>query len=145
MPAAGADIVWCSPYAITYKYAQITWILRNINMVREGEWPDIPDKVSGYIDPQIVAKSGEYEAYTETIAAIAGTIERRLAKSVVDGFMAYLHFTAVLSYPEIGRGFHLSGDEVYKRVTRAMKYCVGKKEKQNAFYSTPEKGGLTNY
>ena len=136
--------MWCSPYAITYKYAQITWILRNINSVREGEWPDIPDNVSGYIDPQIVVKSGEYKAYIETIAAVAGTIERRLLKTGVGGAMAYLRFTAGLSYREIARLFHIDKDEAYTGVNRAIKYCVGKKEKHDAFPSTPEKGGLTN-
>ena len=128
---------WWSPYRITFTFTQITWLLRYILELREGIYPPNPDGRSSYTDPRIRVKSSEYKAYTETISTVAGTIERRLLKTGMDGGMAYLHFTVELSYEEIAKIFGIRSKDVYTRVCKAIKFCTGRWDKDGRypFYS----------
>ena len=133
---------WWSPYRITFTFAQVTWVLRNIMEMREGIWPPNPDGRSSYIDPRIVIKGSGYKAYKETIGAVAGTVERRLLKTGDDGGMAYLRFTVDLSYSEIAMLYGIRKKDVYPAVCKAIKYCVGKWDKEGKYpvYSATGEG-----
>ncbi len=128
---------WWSPYKISYTYSQCTWLLKNLMEMREGIWPPDPDGRSSYTDPRIINKSGEYKAYKENMGTVVGTLERRLLKTGMDGALAYLRFTVELSYREIAMLFHLHKDEVYIRANRAIRYCVGRRDKQDAYQNLP--------
>ena len=120
---------WWSPYRITFTFAQITFLLQNIRELREGIYPPNPDGNSSYTDPSIINKSSEYTAYTENIGTVIGTLERWLLKTGIDGAMAYLRYTAQLSYDEIAWLFHINPYEGRRRVERAIRRCVYMGEK----------------
>ncbi|KKN71837.1 hypothetical protein LCGC14_0416910 [marine sediment metagenome] len=126
---------WCSPYKITYPYRQVTWLLDAMKELRVGIWPPHPEgRSSGYIDPRIVLKSGEYKAYTENIGNVAGTLERRLKKTGYDGAMAYLVYSCGLSYHEVGRLFCIPEAKTIENVELAIRYCCGRKDKRSTYY-----------
>lgn len=124
---------WYSPYKITFNYGQICWLLSNIRELRIGVWPPNPEGKSSYTDPKIVVKGGEYKAYTENIGAIAGTVERRLLKTSMDGALAYLVYSDQLDYRWVARMFHMNETQVKARVNRAISYCVGRRDKRRLY------------
>ena len=129
---------WWSPYRITFTFAQVTWVLRNIMEMREGIWPPNPDGRSSYIDPRIVIKGTGYKAYRETIGGVAGTIERRLLKTGHDGGMAYLRFTVDLSYSEIAKITQTPADIVEGKVDSAIRFSRGRYDKKSTYYQYKE-------
>ena len=111
------------------KYAcyQVKWVLRNLPVLKAGEWSDpirgdvLASRVKKYLAPFI----GPCE--------LAGTVELRLAYCGLDGLFLKAYYTWGESPAWIGKMFCLDEKTVKKRIESALDYISNKWPKDQSY------------
>lgn len=86
---------WYSPKEITFTRDQVLWILRHLEMMREGNYP--PEPSSGYTEP-LGKKRTRRGAYFETPCVIVAEVDWRLERTGIDGKLLLAEVKAEYTY-----------------------------------------------
>jgi hypothetical protein len=122
------------------KPEQVSWLLSNIEILKEGRWPD---SIFGSVT---LRQRSSGWAFFETPAGLAATLEMRLEKCGRDGCLTKL----VLCHGEgeyaISSMWGIPVDEMRRRINSVVNYCSGKKPKETPyrFYIMHRKAELLN-
>jgi len=122
---------WYPPGSITYTKAQVRFIMNNLEMMREGVYPENPVGSSYTEIPG--GKRVNRRAPFEVPCQIAGELEARLKKTGRDGVAAKAYYTHNFPIYEIAWLAQWDEDEVKERIKRAVDYVTGWERKTESY------------
>ena len=111
---------WYSPGAIRFKVKEALWLVQNLGLLQEGQWP--PD-VSSYIDLQGI-KGGRQKSPFETAADFYAEITDRLERCGRDGLILEAVESWGKSDESLAKYLSLPVWSIRKRLKSALGYVA---------------------
>ena len=120
------DKDWYAPYEITFHSRHMLFLIKHLELLREGVYPHDPYH-SGYTDEPMPKKRRRtsHHAYFETPCQLASEVERRLENCGLDGIMLLLLYTYNWSEEIIAKYYRISVEEVKFRAEAVLKHISG--------------------
>jgi len=113
-----------APYQIRFTTSQIVWLLRYLDLLKDGRWPP------GEPDDIITRRGVEGRSYFEIPVTIAAEIDIRLEKTGDDGFILKDRFCFEQDKRTLSRKYHLSVEDIEMRIRRGLRFMSGEARKK---------------
>jgi len=111
-------------------YARVVSCLRDIILLREGQWPD----AAAFEQMGIMKKrAARHDAYFVNPCNLAAEIDARIERCGRDGLMAENYYSYRVSIRRLGFCFHLAPELVRRVIDLAIKYCADTERKRTPY------------
>lgn len=118
---------WYEPGDIRFCPNQMVWLMGNLNILGEGQWPPDPNGDSGN------RRSNSKQAPFETPACFHAEITLRLNRCGKDGILAYQHWGEGTDEITLSELMGIPDYKVRRRLRRVLAYISGWKRKTRSY------------